>query len=161
MTTPVRRCPCLLEHALTTTLSSPPAEAANAGAAASRPILAPGGGRRRRIALRLVALLVLYALWEISARAMRNPAFIPTPGAVWHQLILTSTTHDGVRGYSGHLLIEHLGVSLRRIAIGSFIGICGGLVLGVLMGTIGWLRVVAEPVVTFVRALPPLAYFSL
>jgi taurine transport system permease protein len=117
--------------------------------------------RRRRILLRLLALAVLYGLWEVAARTTRNPTFIPSPGAVWHQLIVTSTTHDGIRGYSGHLLIEHLGVSLRRILIGSAIGVAGGLVLGILMGTIGWLRVITEPVVTFVRALPPLAYFSL
>ncbi|MBW6434678.1 ABC transporter permease [Actinoplanes hulinensis] len=123
--------------------------------------LAPGGGLRRRLALRFLALLALYLLWEATARIMRNPTFIPPPSAVWDQLITTSTTHDGVRGYSGHLLIEHLGVSLRRIVIGSAIGIIGGLILGVLMGTIGWLRVVTEPVVTFIRALPPLAYFSL
>jgi taurine transport system permease protein len=146
---------------LTTTLSSPAVEAANPAPAGSRSPLAPGGGRRRRVTLRVAAIVVLYVLWEISARALRNPAFIPTPGAVWHQLIITSTTHDGVRGYSGHLLIEHLGVSLRRILIGSAIGVAGGLVLGVVMGTVTWIRVVTEPVVTFVRALPPLAYFSL
>ncbi|MEV6347366.1 ABC transporter permease [Actinoplanes sp. NPDC051851] len=125
------------------------------------PALAPSGGLRRRIALRVLALAVLYLLWDVSARALANPAFIPSPGAVWHQLLVTSSVHDGVRGYSGHLLIEHLGVSLRRILIGSVIGVAGGLLLGVLMGTVSWLRVVAEPVVTFVRALPPLAYFSL
>ncbi|GIF05613.1 ABC transporter permease [Actinoplanes siamensis] len=123
--------------------------------------LAPGGGLRRRVALRLLALLVLYALWEITARALDNPTFIPSPGAVWHQLIITSSVHDGVRGYSGHLLIEHLAVSLRRIVIGSAVGVAAGLLVGVLLGTVSWLRVVAEPVVTFVRALPPLAYFSL
>jgi taurine transport system permease protein len=123
--------------------------------------LAPSGGRRRRFGLRVLALVVLYVLWEVTARATRNPTFIPSPGDVWHQLILTSTTHDGARGYSGHLLIEHLGVSLRRILFGSLIGVAAGLVLGILMGTVSWIRVVVEPVVTFVRALPPLAYFSL
>ncbi|MDR7275158.1 ABC transporter permease [Catenuloplanes atrovinosus] len=112
--------------------------------------------RRRHIALRLLAVAVLFALWEFTAWFMRNPTFIPSPAAVWHQLIVTSTD-----GYSGHLLIEHLGVSLRRILIGSVIGVAAGLVLGVVMGTVGWVRVVTEPVVTFVRALPPLAYFSL
>jgi taurine transport system permease protein len=136
-----------------TTVERPPAE--------TRPVLAAGGGRRRRVLLRVVALLVLYGLWEVTARVTRNPTFIPPPSAVWHQLILTSTTHDGIRGYSGHLLIEHLGVSLRRILIGSAIGVAAGLVIGVVLGTVGWIRVVAEPVVTFVRALPPLAYFSL
>ena len=143
-------------------LSTPPDTATGAsGPAAPRPPIAPSGGRRRRVVLRVVALVVLYALWELAARTTRNPTFIPSPGAVWHQLVQTSTVHDGIRGYSGHLLIEHLGTSLRRILIGSVIGIAGGLVLGVVMGTVTWIRVVTEPVVTFVRALPPLAYFSL
>ncbi|GLY00531.1 MULTISPECIES: ABC transporter permease [Actinoplanes] len=145
---------------MVTSVAPAPPAAGTPGVQAGAP-LAPGGGLRRRLALRLIALVALYLLWEVTARIMRNPAFIPSPAAVWHQLITTSTTHDGVRGYSGHLLIEHLGVSLRRIAVGSVIGVAGGLLLGVLMGTIGWLRVVTEPVVTFVRALPPLAYFSL
>ena len=150
---------------MTTSVSTPAApsaaESAIGGPGSPRSALAPRGGRRRRVLLRLLSLLVLYALWEITARVTRNPTFIPSPGAVWHQLVQTSTTHDGVRGYSGHLLIEHLGVSLRRILIGSVIGVAAGLVLGVVMGTVSWIRVVAEPVVTFVRALPPLAYFSL
>ncbi|WP_430786024.1 ABC transporter permease [Actinoplanes sp. G11-F43] len=136
---------------MTTTLApAPPAPPAETAA------LAPAGGLRRRLALRLLALVVLYVLWEVTARVMRNPTFIPPPGAVWDQLVKTSTS-----GYSGHLLIEHLGVSLRRIVIGSAVGVAGGLLIGVLLGTVGWLRVVAEPVITFVRALPPLAYFSL
>ncbi|MEV4640047.1 ABC transporter permease [Actinoplanes sp. NPDC049548] len=144
---------------MTLTAPAPPI----AGAPASGP-RAPRTGRasrRRRFVLRVVSLLVLYALWEVTARVTRNPAFIPAPSAVWHQLVVTSTTHDGIRGYSGHLLVEHLGVSLRRILIGSVIGVAAGLVLGVVMGTVTWIRVVTEPVVTFVRALPPLAYFSL
>jgi len=112
---------------------------------------APRSRRGSSLALRVGAIAVLLVLWQL----------IPHPDAVWARLIETSTTHDGVRGYSGHLLIEHLGVSLRRILIGSVIGVAGGLVLGVVMGTVTWIRVVTEPVVTFVRALPPLAYFSL
>jgi taurine transport system permease protein len=145
---------------MTTSVSAPPAESA-VGVPGTRTTLAPRGGLRRRVLLRLLSLAALAALWALAARAARNPAFIPSPAAVWHQLIVTSTTHDGVRGYSGHLLIEHLGVSLRRILIGSAIGVGAGLVFGVAMGSVSWIRVVAEPVVTFVRALPPLAYFSL
>ncbi|MFF5081451.1 ABC transporter permease [Actinoplanes sp. NPDC000266] len=141
---------------MTTSLDAPPVAVAR-----PQPVAKPSGERRRRVALRVLALVVLYGLWELAARTTRNPAFIPSPGAVWHQLVVTSSVHDGVRGYSGHLLAEHLAVSLRRILIGSVIGVAGGLVLGLLMGTVTWLRVVTEPVVTFVRALPPLAYFSL
>jgi taurine transport system permease protein len=141
--------------------AAPVAETSVGAPAAGRATPASRGGRRRRVLLRLLALAVLSALWEVTARVTRNPTFIPSPAAVWHQLVQTSTTHDGIRGYSGHLLIEHLGVSLRRILIGSAIGVAAGLVAGVVMGTVTWIRVVTEPVVTFVRALPPLAYFSL
>ncbi|MFG3555858.1 ABC transporter permease [Micromonospora sp. NPDC047557] len=120
-----------------------------------------GAGWVRRTALRAVALVVLLVLWQILAVVTDNPTFIPSPGAVWDRLVQTSTTHDGTRGYSGHLLVEHLGVSLRRILIGSVVGVVAGLVLGLVMGTVTWVRVVTEPLVTFVRALPPLAYFSL
>jgi taurine transport system permease protein len=111
--------------------------------------------------VRVLAGAVLLGLWQLGATAAANPSFIPAPGAVWEQLLRLSTTHDGIRGYSGGLLLEHLGISLRRILIGSAIGIAAGLVVGVVLGTVPWIRVVAEPVVTFVRALPPLAYFSL
>src|SRR5690242_7167572 len=110
---------------VTTSVSLPPAPV-DADPAPVRGALAPRGGRRRRLLLRLLSLAVLYALWEITARVTRNPTFIPSPGAVWHQLVLTSTTHDGIRGYSGHLLVEHLGVSLRRILAGSAIGVGAG-----------------------------------
>ena len=49
----------------------------------------------------------------------------------------------GILGYG--LLIEHLGVSLRRILIGSAVGVAGGLALGLVMGTVTWIRVVATP----------------
>jgi taurine transport system permease protein len=116
----------------------------------------------RRAGLRVLAIGTLLALWQAAASSGRwSPIFVPSPGAVWHQLLLTSTTHDGVRGYGGTLLVEHLWTSLRRILIGSALGIVGGIGLGVVMGTVTWVRVVLEPLVTFVRALPPLAYFSL
>ena len=111
--------------------------------------------------MRLLAGAALLGLWQLAAAAAANPSFIPAPGAVWEQFLRLSTTHDSIRGYSGSLLVEHLGISLRRILIGSVIGVAGGLVVGVVLGTVPWIRVVAEPVVTFLRALPPLAYFFL
>ncbi|MFF8468944.1 ABC transporter permease [Streptomyces griseus] len=116
----------------------------------------------RRIGLRVLALAVLLGLWQlVTALQLWSPVLVPSPAAVWRALLETSGTHDGVRGYQGHTLIEHLGISLRRILVGAGAGVAAGLVTGVLMGTLPWVRVVLEPAVAFLRTLPPLAYFSL
>jgi taurine transport system permease protein len=80
---------------------------------------------------------------------------------VWRAFIDVSTTHDGVRGYAGYLLWEHLYMTLRRVLAGVVIGVVLGVLLGLVMGSVGWVRSVLEPWLTFLRALPPLAYFFL
>ncbi|MES1193343.1 MAG: ABC transporter permease, partial [Solirubrobacterales bacterium] len=81
--------------------------------------------------------------------------------AVFSRLIDGETTHDGARGLSGYYLHEHLGHSLWRIIRGVGWAIVFGVPLGLLLATVTPFRVIFEPYVTFVRALPPLAYFSL
>lgn len=141
-----------------------------AGPVTPGPPAAAGGVRRRpqraallrRVGLRVLALAVLLGLWQlVTALQLWSPVLVPSPAAVWKALLETSGTHDGVRGYQGHTLIEHLGISLRRIFVGAGAGVVAGLVAGVLMGTLPWVRVVLEPAVAFLRTLPPLAYFSL
>jgi taurine transport system permease protein len=80
---------------------------------------------------------------------------------VWRAFLDVSTTHDGVRGYAGYLLWEHVYMTLRRVAAGVIIGIVLGVLLGLVMGSVSWVRSVLEPWLTFIRALPPLAYFFL
>ncbi|MFF2194601.1 ABC transporter permease [Streptomyces sp. NPDC058157] len=116
----------------------------------------------RRGALRTLALVVLLAAWQAVVSAGIWPrVLVPSPAEVWRQFVLASTVHDGVRGYGGHLLIEHLGASLGRIATGSAYAVLAGVPLGLLIGTVRPLAVVLEPAVTFLRTLPPLAYLSL
>ncbi|MEV0095391.1 ABC transporter permease [Streptomyces sp. NPDC050738] len=123
---------------------------------------APRAGALRWLALRAVALAVLLTAWQLVVTAEVWPrVLVPSPGEVWHQFVLTSTVHDGVRGYGGHLLIEHLGVSLRRIGIGTGYAALVGIPLGLLIGAVRPVAVVLEPAVTFLRTLPPLAYLSL
>jgi taurine transport system permease protein len=101
-------------------------------------------------------------LWQsLAASGTWSTTLVPPPASVWDALIAVSPTHDGVRGYNGTYLIEHLGISLRRIALGAGIGIATGVVFGLVMGTVGWARALLEPWITFLRTLPPLAYFSL
>ncbi|MGW0143675.1 ABC transporter permease [Streptomyces calvus] len=143
--------------------SRPDAPAARADVPPERPL--PAGrtwARVRHAALPLGSLLLFLVAWQLlAASGTWSDTLVPPPAKVWDAFVTVSTTRDGVRGYNGTTLVEHLGISLRRIAIGGGIGIALGVLFGLLMGTVGRLRALFEPWITFLRTLPPLAYFSL
>jgi taurine transport system permease protein len=118
--------------------------------------------RLTRAALPLLSVVVFFIVWQIAAAAgIWNQTFVPYPSTVWRAFLDVSTTHDGARGYAGYLLWEHLYMTLRRVFVGVVIGVVLGVLLGLVMGSVGWVRSVLEPWLTFLRALPPLAYFFL
>lgn len=114
------------------------------------------------VALPLLSLVVFVGVWQVAAASgIWNQTFVPYPSTVWSAFVDFSTTHDGIRGYQGYLLWEHLYMTLRRVFAGVVIGIVLGVALGLAMGTVSWVRSILEPWLTFLRALPPLAYFFL
>ena len=136
------------------------------GDRAITPASSPRGRRSSkvlsRIGLPVLSLIIFIGLWQlVVSLKIWNETLVPAPSAVWDAFVQTSTTNDGVRGYAGKYLYEHLLVSLERIAYGTVIGIAVGIAFGLLMGTFGKVRAVFEPWITFLRTLPPLAYFSL
>ncbi|AUI59052.1 ABC transporter permease [Amycolatopsis sp. BJA-103] len=115
-----------------------------------------------RPALALAAIVVLVVLWQLVTLAKLWPEqIVPAPARVWDQLLSTSDSANGQGGYAGSTLWERLGVSLRRVGYGAGYGILIGIGLGLVMGLVPVVRVTLEPLVTFLRALPPLAYLSL
>ncbi|WP_424532137.1 hypothetical protein ACOZ38_18475 [Sphaerisporangium viridialbum] len=78
--------------------ADPGAERATAGQGSPVPQAAAPRERApgyRRFGVRLLSIAVLLVLWQLAASVTRNPSFIPAPRAVWDQLVLTSTVHDG------------------------------------------------------------------
>ena len=128
----------------------------------ARAVKSPWRGRLTRAVLPLLSVLVFGAVWQSAAASgVWNQTFVPYPATVWHAFVDVSTIHDGVRGYAGYLLWEHLYMTLRRVLVGVVIGVALGVLLGLVMGSVSWVRSVLEPWLTFLRALPPLAYFFL
>jgi taurine transport system permease protein len=119
--------------------------------------------RARRIAARVASLaLFLAAWWLVAELDVWSDLFVPDPASVWARLIDSETIHDdGIRGLSGHYLHEHLWASLWRILNGLAWAVVVGVAVGLLLATFRPFQVLAEPYVNFIRALPPLAYFSL
>lgn len=108
-----------------------------------------------------IVLAVIAIWWFIAWLKIWKPVFVPEPLAVGRQLFKTSSVHDGIRGWSGYFLYEHLWWSIRRILQGAAVAIAIGIPLGLLIGLSRPARTILDPPLTFIRSLPPLAYFSL
>ncbi|MEL7081870.1 MAG: ABC transporter permease subunit, partial [Pseudomonadota bacterium] len=64
-------------------------------------------------------------------------------------------------GFRGSTLLQHLGVSLYRVLAGFFFGALVGIPLGYAMGLSNWFRGWFDPIVEFMRPVPPLALIPL
>jgi taurine transport system permease protein len=116
----------------------------------------------RRIAGGAAAVsLVLVVWWALAASGSWSEIILPAPGRVWDAFVQSVTVHDGRRGLSGYYLWEHLWASLWRILRGVFWALAIGLPIGLALGMWRPFELVAEPIVGFLRSLPPLGYFSL
>ena len=85
-----------------------------------------------------------------------EPIWLPPPEAVWTQAV--TIARDGFRGAS---LWEHLGYSLFRVILGFLLGALVGVPLGYAMGLSDWFRGWFDPIVEFMRPVPPLALIPL
>ncbi|MFK7762264.1 MAG: ABC transporter permease [Roseobacter sp.] len=85
-----------------------------------------------------------------------EPLYLPSPEAVWVRSI--EIVKDGFRNFT---LAEHLGFSLFRVVVGFFLGALVGIPLGYAMGLSDWFRGWFDPIVEFMRPVPPLALIPL
>jgi taurine transport system permease protein len=85
-----------------------------------------------------------------------EPLYLPSPEAVWKRTL--KIADEGFRNFS---LWEHLGFSLFRVVAGFFFGALVGIPLGYAMGLSDWFRGWFDPIVEFMRPVPPLALIPL
>jgi ABC-type nitrate/sulfonate/bicarbonate transport system permease component len=106
---------------------------------------------------RTAALVGALALWALLAHGNRwlevvNPVLLPTPievGASAARLLRSGE------------LARHFLTSLGRVAEGFGLAAVAALGLGLVVGVWAPLRVVIEPIVEFVRPIPPLAFLPM
>ena len=84
------------------------------------------------------------------------PLYLPPPEKVWAR-----TLEIASEGYRNFSLWEHVGYSLFRVVVGFLFGAIIGIPLGYAMGLSNWFRGWFDPIVEFMRPVPPLALIPL
>ena len=82
--------------------------------------------------------------------------YLPAPEVVFQRFIWLNK-----EGYQGYTLLEHTWYSLKRVLLGFLIGAVVGVPIGYAMGLTGWARGWFDPIVEFMRPVPPLALIPL
>ena len=102
----------------------------------------------------LGGVLVAWAVVTYGNRRLgiTNPVLLPTPGDVW------AVALDGLRDGS---LLRHGATSLLRVLEGFGLAAGAALALGLLAGLCTSLRLAVEPILEFVRPIPPLAFLPM
>jgi taurine transport system permease protein len=85
-----------------------------------------------------------------------EPLYLPAPEDVWSRTLTIMS--EGFRNFT---LWEHLGYSLFRVVVGFLLGAAVGIPLGYAMGLSDWFRGWFDPIVEFMRPVPPLALIPL
>lgn len=129
----------------------------------------PRSPRARQWSTRLLTLVLFLAVWFlVTGLELVRPLYLPSPASVWDAFLRANSNHaiaEGVdrivRGEQNYFMWEHLLASLQRIGIGVGAAIVVGIPVGLLMATVRWIGVTAEPYLHFLRSLPPLGYIGL
>ncbi|MER8896134.1 ABC transporter permease subunit [Mesorhizobium sp. M0676] len=121
----------------------------------SRPVRKRRGVSSRAISA--VTILAVLAAWALSARLqLVSPVFLPSPVAVWTKFIVVIKD-----GFVDATLLQHIIASLGRVFAALVAAIIVGVPVGLAIGisTIG--RGIFDPLLEFLRPIPPLAYLPL
>ena len=119
-----------------------------------------GDRARRPVPVALISVITVAAIigaWGLaSSYALVSPVFLPSPRQVFVALYNLI-----VKGFVDATLAEHVGASLYRIFGALIASIIIGIPAGIAIGTSRIGRGILDPIVEFLRPLPPLAYLPL
>ena len=132
----------------------------NMNVSAPPPPARPERRARLKLAPQWITVLVLLGalvVWQLVAVAGVFPPFaLPSPVAVWKAFVAIVR-----QGYGGQSLSADIGISCFRILIGFVGAIVIGVPVGLLMSRNKVVFDIVDPLLQFVRPVPPLAYIPL
>lgn len=110
-----------------------------------------------RVALAITSLAILLIAWHLLASSGSiSSSYLPDPRQVLSRAM--QLYGDGFMGFS---IAAHVFTSIARVLIALYIAIFLGIPMGFLMGRFHIMAGLFEPILDFIRPLPPLAYLPL
>ena len=107
--------------------------------------------------VRILTILGLLLTWSLATYFEWLPAFyLPSPRAVVEQLFTVAT-----EGYADATLLQHFDASLARILAALLIALVTAVPAGIAIGLSPIARGILDPIIEFLRPVPPLAYLPL
>jgi taurine transport system permease protein len=104
-----------------------------------------------------ISVSSLILLWVLSSVfEWVKPLYWPPIQDVWHQFILISS-----EGYRNFTLFEHVTASVTRVVVGFLLGCLIGIPLGFALALSRTMNRIFDPIVEFLRPMPPLALIPL
>lgn len=109
--------------------------------------------RLRAAAVRLSPFVIAVALWQLlHASGLVSPNLLPSPIQVFNA---------GIKQFRQGTLLEHVWASTLRVLIGVVVGVVLAIPVGFALGWYKNLRGFLDPLINFLRALPPIALVPL
>lgn len=108
-------------------------------------------------AISMCTILAFFLVWALAAHfRLVPPVFLPSPAAVLWKFYTVAIT-----GFVDATLWQHLSASLIRVFAALFFSLLVAIPVGIAIGvsTIG--RGIFDPILEFLRPIPPLAYLPL
>jgi taurine transport system permease protein len=107
--------------------------------------------------LSILTVIIILILWIlVTWDGKISSILFPSPLQIWNCFL------DLIQnGYKGHALRVHLGASLSRLLIAYIIAVVTAIPLGLISGYFEEIQAIFEPIVSFIRPLPPLGYYTI
>lgn len=99
----------------------------------------------------LIGWLCILVIWQIASY-FSEPMFLPSP---------LLTLKGAIDLASDGTLFIYMAYSFARVLAGWTLGLLIAVPIGLLIGTNAWIRTLLEPVINFIRFIPPLAFITL
>lgn len=101
----------------------------------------------------IIVPVMLGVAWEAGVRFGLVPGrLMPPPSGLWHSAVEMARAGE---------LQGHIGATLVRVFTGFGIGAAAGTILGTLTGASRWARLLLDPTIQGIRAIPSLAWVPL